>query len=135
MPTNLIEKRNDGFFIASEANNTRSREEEILVLGQNLEAGTVLGKITASGKVTTYDPGAADGSESVYGVLYHTRDATAADENVVAIVRDAEVNLDDLTWFSGATQPQIDTGVAELAALGIIARPAGEVSDLADQSA
>ena len=34
-----------------------------------LRAGLLLGKVTATGKITDYDPGASDGTENVYGVL------------------------------------------------------------------
>lgn len=133
MATNLTEKRRAGFFIASEATGHRSREQEILITGENLEAGSIVGKITASSKLIEYDPGAGDGSEDVYGVLIPTINATAEDKDVVALVRDCEVDEDDLTWFSGASAPQIATGIAELKALGIIARPSGVTQTLADQ--
>lgn len=130
MPTVLTEKRRDGFFIAHEANGHRSREQEILITGQDLEAGTTVGKITASGKLTLWDLAAVDGSETLYGILYPTIDATAADKDVVAIVRDAEVNEDDLTYNSGT---ELAAGPAALEALGIIVRATGLTQDLADQ--
>jgi len=44
-----------------------------------LVAGTVLGKITASGKYGAYDDGAADGTEVASRILAYDVDATAAD--------------------------------------------------------
>jgi hypothetical protein len=55
-------------------------------------------------------------------VLYDNVDASAADKAGVALVRDAEIRKDDLTWFSGATAAQKDEALDALAALGIIGR-------------
>ncbi|MCK7579302.1 MAG: head decoration protein [Chromatiales bacterium] len=44
--TTFTEGRHAGEFIVAEANGTRSREVGTLALGQDLEAGTVLGRIT-----------------------------------------------------------------------------------------
>lgn len=43
---------------------------------------TVVGKITATGKLVQWAPGAADGSEKAYGILTQAVDATAADVRV-----------------------------------------------------
>ena len=134
MATNLTESKKAGHGVASEANGTRAREEEILVSGQDLVPGAVVGKITASGKITEYNPANGDGSEAVYGILYSRGDATGGDLKVTAVVRDAEYDEDSLAWFSGATGPQIDTGKDELEALGIIARATGVTATLADQA-
>jgi hypothetical protein len=40
------------------------------------------------------------------GFLWDYCDATAADQQAVAIVRAAVVNQDELTWFAGATAGQ-----------------------------
>lgn len=113
MPTNLTEKRRRGFFIAHEANGTISRETVTLIAGQNLEAGSVLGKITASDKYTLLAPGAGDGSEVADAILWDTVDATLADKTVVIIFRIAEVTQEALN-YGGATAPQIVTARAQL---------------------
>lgn len=118
----LTEGKYAGEFLLTEANGYRSREEITVVSGQNLVAGAVVGKITASGKFAEYnnevaDP--ADGLEAAAGILWESVDATSADQRGVIIARDAEVNLDLLTWKSGASQTDIDDGVADLKALGI----------------
>ncbi len=46
MPSTFAEGKYAGEFLISEANGTRSREQVTLALGNNLEAGSVLGKIT-----------------------------------------------------------------------------------------
>jgi hypothetical protein len=58
----LTEGKHPGEFLASEGNGTLSRDVVTLISGQNLVAGTVLGKITASGKYTIVNPGAVEGA-------------------------------------------------------------------------
>jgi len=105
-----------GEFLLSEANGTRSREP-ITLTGGAFPAGQVLGKITASGKYTVYDPDVdpADGSETAAAILYEAVDASTADATGVGVVRDAEVKGALLTDNDAA-------GTAALAALGIIVR-------------
>lgn len=54
-------------------------EEVTVISGQDLARGAVLGKITASGKVTIIDEGASDGSENFYAVLTEAVDASLGD--------------------------------------------------------
>lgn len=112
-----------GGFLVSEANPNRSRAMITIVAGQNLIAGTVLGTITASGKYAVYNPALSDGTQTPSGILWDKCDATAVDKKAAAIVRQAEVNQNELTWFGGATGGQITAGLAALAAIGIIGRP------------
>jgi len=110
------EARRPGEFMVSEANGHRSREQIVVASGEGvLEAGTVLGVVTASGKYAAYDDAAADGTEAAAGILFAGVDATSADANAVAIVRDAEVIGARLTGSNA-------NGEADLAALGIIVR-------------
>ncbi|WP_435102350.1 head decoration protein [Arhodomonas sp. AD133] len=111
-----------GEFLVSEANGSRSRETVTIASGQVLEAGAVLGKVTASGEYTAYAPGATDGSEAAAAVLYDAVDTGEGTKEAVVVARDAEVNATELVWPSGATQTHIDNGTANLAANGIIAR-------------
>lgn len=117
----LTETTHAGGFLISEANGTLSRENVTIVSGETLAAGTVLGKITASGKYAAYDNAAADGTEVAAGVLYEAVDASAGDKPGVAIVRYAEVNANELGW-SGGDSTAITAGKADLKALGVIAR-------------
>lgn len=50
------------------------------VTGENFVAGTVLGKITASGKLKKVDSTASDGSQKIYGILLEDIDASTADK-------------------------------------------------------
>ena len=47
-------------FILSEGEGSISRDTVVIVAGQDLLAGTVLGKITASGKYAAHDPSATE---------------------------------------------------------------------------
>jgi len=118
----LTEGHYAGEFIVSEGNGRISRETITVLAGENLQAGAVLGKVTASGKYKELTPGAADGSEAAAGILYDTVDATAADAEGVAIVRLAEVNAAEIVWPDGITAGEQTTALSQLAALDIIAR-------------
>ena len=107
---------------ASNANRRISRETITVLSGETLEAGAVLGKVTASGKCKAIDPAAVDGSEVAAGILYDAVDASAADAEGVAIMRLAEVNAAELVWPEGITGGEQTTALGELAALNIIAR-------------
>lgn len=120
----LYEGVRNAAFIISEANNTRSREQIILATaaGNNLSSGTVLGKITASGKYTALTPGATDGSQTAIAVLYWNTDASAADQRTVGIVRDAEVDYEMLIWPAGITDAQKTSAINALATASLIVR-------------
>ena len=60
----LTEGRYAGEFVVSEGNGKISRETITVLSGQTLQAGRVLGKVTASGKYKALDPAAVDGSEA-----------------------------------------------------------------------
>lgn len=122
MPLYSTETAHAGEFIVSEGNGSISREKEIVITGQNLVAGAVVGRITASGKLTELAPAAIDGSEAAAGVLFDAVDASTADQPGVNIARLAEVNDAELTWPAGITAPEKAAAIAELAALNIIVR-------------
>lgn len=106
----------NGEFLVSEGNGRISRDVITVASGSGvLTAGTVLGKITASGKFAAYNGAAADGSETAVAVLFETVDATSADVSALAIVRLAEVNASELIGLDVA-------GIADLTAATIIVR-------------
>lgn len=117
----LTEKRHAGAFLLSEGDGHFSRDNVTLAAGHDLEAGTVLGKITATGKFAQYDNQASDGSQVAAGILYDKANSTAADVAVCAIVRTAEVVDELLVWPDGSPT-DITAGVADLKAIGIIVR-------------
>lgn len=111
-----------GSFIAGESNFWRSRQHETLITGQNLAAGTVLGRITSGGKLTVLAPVAADGSQNAMGVLFEATNAAAEDKRVVVLARDFEADGQMLIWPVGISAPQKVTATAALLALGIVVR-------------
>ena len=111
----VTETRKAGEFLISEGNGNISREEVTVVSGQDLVAGELVGKVTASGKYATYDNGAADGTETAAGIIYADCDATGGDTLAAIVVRDAEVSSNTLTGSDA-------NGVTDLAALNIIIR-------------
>ena len=119
--TTLTEVRHAGEWLVSEAQGRRSREKVIIDTG-NLVAGTVLGKITATGKYVILNTAGADGSQTAVGVLWEAVDATTADKVVAAIVRDAEVNGGEIIYPAGISTPNRDLAIANLALAGIIVR-------------
>lgn len=119
--TALIEGRHTAEFVVSLAPGTLSVDAVTIVLGQNLKAGDVVGKITASGKYKIYDNAAVDGSEVAAGILWADVDATAADKPGTILERLAEVTLADLGW-NEQLQAAIDAGLADLLIKNIKAR-------------
>lgn len=76
-----------------------------------------------TGKVKQIDFAAADGSDVAYGLL--TEDTTApngADRSAVAVVRNAIVSDNGITWPAGATTDQKNAAIAQLKSLGILVR-------------
>lgn len=114
--TTLTEGKHTAEFLLSEGNGSISREQvTIAAAAAALVPGTLVGKITASGKYVAYSNAASDGSEVAAGVLYAAVADSASDQKAVIIARDAEVMGSALT---GSDTP----GVADLKALGIIVR-------------
>lgn len=112
-------------FLLSEANGNRSRETITVVSGAGvLEAGTVLGKISASGKYTPSPATGADGSETAFAVLAYGVDATSADVPAAVIVaRDAEVKAPELAYAASVDDATKRAAkAAQLAAVGIMVR-------------
>jgi hypothetical protein len=106
-----------------------SREQVTIITGSNsagspLKTGTVVGKITASGKYKPQTLGAADGSQVAAGILLtETVDASAADKRAVIIARDAIAMQYGLTYGSDVTTSGNRATVnGQLAAVGILVR-------------
>lgn len=123
----ITERKHTGEFIISEANGQRSRDAVTVTVANatTLEAGMVLGKLTATGKYVPYDNSGSDGSESAAGVLYGelVNDGVApADFDGVVVNSDAEIRKADLQWASGLVDADKDAAYVDLAAVGIKAR-------------
>lgn len=87
-------------------------------------AGDAISFIVAagSGNYVPLDLDAGDGSDVAAAIPLYGADATSAAAAVSAIVREAEVNLNLLTWPSGITADQKAAALASLAAAGVLAR-------------
>lgn len=119
----LTEGEHRGGYLVSEANGSRSRGTGIVLAGEIIVAGQVVGIVTASGKFAHYDAAATDGTEVVAGISYNNVDATDADfDGAVFSVRDSEANGKELTYQTGADAAAIATTNTGLKALGIIVR-------------
>ena len=123
MPTTFTEGAAAAEFILSEANGSRSRDNITILSGQTIKAGNVLGKVTASGKYKLVTVAASDGSQNGVAVAIYDVDASGGDTYAAAIVRDAEVNKNLLTYGADVdTSPEQLAVQTSLATVGIIAR-------------
>ena len=111
-----------GDWLKFEGDNLYSRDEVTVASGQNLATGTVIGVITASGKVTQLAPAASDGSQNAAGVLLNAVDASAADRPGVIIARHAICSDKGLVWPASITGPQKAAAINQLESLGILVR-------------
>ncbi len=114
-------------FLLSEAEGMRSRTGLTIAAGSGkLEAGTVIGRISASGKFAASGNAVvagAEGAESGVAVLGYAVDATDADVDVAAIDRDAEVKTPELKFAASVdSAAKITAKLAQLDAVGIRAR-------------
>lgn len=76
-----------------------------------------------SGKYVAYDNDADDGSNVAAGILYAAVDASSADATGTAVVRGpVTVTLNELVFADGQDADDKAAAVADLAAIGIIAR-------------
>lgn len=82
-------------FILSEAPGTLSRDTLVIASGSGkLQAGTVLGMVTASKKHVpspNAETAGKEGAETAVAILGYPVDATSADVNAVCITNDTEV--------------------------------------------
>lgn len=108
--------------VLSEANGTRSRENVTVVLGQNLPAMSVVGRITATGKYKQVQAAQVDGSQTAAGILLYAVDATAADAPGVIIALDAEIRTSALQFEATEDAGEQAAHITALATLGIITR-------------
>lgn len=118
----LTEVRPAGSFLVWEEEADYSRENIVVLMGEVLDAGTLIG-VDSAGKWKSSDPGAADGSEVVAGVLFAAVDATTADTPAVAIVRNAVVNKNIIVFDAAInTDPLKEDAIAQLKTAGIVVR-------------
>ena len=118
MPTLTQGYQTGEFILSEEAMRSRDVETVTVVSNVALPSGTVLGRITATGKMIKYVNSASDGSETAAGVLYTALPATSGDYSAVVIKREAEVINAALNAGAGVDA----AGKADLLAIGIVVR-------------
>ena len=96
------------FCYLGESNSPNQINEEIIIASGAgiLDAGTVIAKITASGKYVVHDTALSNGAElpANAAILGHSVDATSADVKTAGTVRGpATINGNMLTYKSGMT--------------------------------
>jgi hypothetical protein len=106
-----------------------SREQVTIVSGSNvagtpIRTGTVLGKITATGKYRPHTLAGADGGQVAAAILLtETVDAATADKRCVVIARDAIAQQYNLVYGTDVTTAGNRATVnGQLAAVGILVR-------------
>lgn len=119
----LTEGMHEGEFIGELAMGIGYHVDQVTILsGQNLVAGAVVGKVTASGKYVAYDnAGTDDGRRTVAGILVAAVDASGGDVATGRVLRrgPAIVNKNDLTWAAGIDASEQAAAIVEMLTLGI----------------
>lgn len=108
-------------YVRWEGDTSYSRDEAIVTATAAIAPGTVLGKVTASGKLIPHDSAAVDGSENAVAILFRGMDAGTEELRTVT-ARLTEVNGFALVYHDAATDPEKTAVNAALAAQGIIVR-------------
>jgi hypothetical protein len=122
--TVLTQPPSMGDILKYEVNPNYTREEVTLLQGMPYPVGSVLGRITASGKYKLSTSGGSDGAQTASAVLLYAVDATLADATGIVLARGPAIVSRaalayDATVDDGA---KITTKIGQLAAAGIIAR-------------
>ena len=119
----ITEGLNLGDLLRYEAPNLYSRDQITVGAGQNLPLGTVVGLVTATGKLKQIDPSATDGSQYAAGVLMQAVDATLIDrEDGLMLARHAIVADHALAWPAAITAAEKLAAIAQLKSLGVLVR-------------
>lgn len=75
-----------------------------------------------SGYYAQHNTAGTDGREKAAGILFEAVDATLVSAAGVGIVRNAEVNADEISWKTGISDGDKAAGIESLTARGIIVR-------------
>lgn len=120
----LTEPPSMGDVLKYEVNPNYTREVITLQLGLSYPAGSVLGRITASGKYTLSPATGADGSQTAVAVLLYPVNATLADAVGIVVTRGpAIVSRAALAYEATVNDAaKITAKITQLATVGIIAR-------------
>lgn len=117
------EPLNLGDLLKYEAPNLYSRDRVTVTAGQTLYLGTVVGMISASGKIKELDPSATDGSQFVAGVLIQDCDAHLIERDDGLMVARHAIVADHVLRFSDETAgAEKQAAIQQLKNLGILVR-------------
>jgi len=113
-----------GDVLKYEVNPNYTREVITLAQGMPYPVGSVLGRITASGKYKLATSGGADGAETAIAVLLYAVDATLADAVGIVVARGPSIVSRAALAYDATVDDaaKITTKIGQLAAVGIIAR-------------
>lgn len=113
-----------GDVLKYEVNPNYTRETVPLLAGTAYPVGSVLGRITASGKYKLGTSGGSDGAQTAGAVLLYAVDATPGDAVGVVLMRGPAIVSRAALAYDGTVDDatKITTKISQLAALGIIAR-------------
>lgn len=120
----LTEPPSMGDVLKYEVNPNYTREVVTLLQGLPYPVGSVLGKITASGKYKLATNGGTDGAQTASAVLLHAVDATLADAMGIVVARGPSIVSRAGLAYDGTVDDgaKITTKLGQLATVGIIAR-------------
>jgi hypothetical protein len=113
-----------GDILKYEVNPNYTREEVTLLQGMTYPVGSVLGRITASGKYKLATSGGSDGAQTASAVLLYAVDATLADAAGIVLARGPAIVSRAALAYDATVDDggKITTKIGQLAAAGIIAR-------------
>ena len=122
--TALTQSPTMGDVLKYSENPNYTNEAVTLLTGTSYKVGSVLGKITASGKYTLAADGAVDGSAVAVAVLLTATDATAADTTGVILARGPAIVSKAALVFDATVNdaPKTATKHAELTTALIVPR-------------
>jgi hypothetical protein len=132
MPAVTFENRRDGCYLGESAALNIINEEIIVASGAGvLLPGTIIAKITASGKYVVHDPALSNGAQLPANaiILFNRVDATSADVKAVGTVNGpATINGNMLTYLTGMSAPNMLAvrNALRLKGLKVLPQHAGE---------
>ena len=113
-----------GDVLKYEVNPNYTRETVPMLVGMSYPVGSVLGRVTLSGKYTLSPETGADGAETALGVLLYAVDATLGDAVGIILARGpAIVSRAALAYDATVDDSaKITAKIGQLAAAGILPR-------------
>ncbi|RBI69905.1 head decoration protein [Roseovarius sp. TE539] len=113
-----------GDVLKYEVNPNYTRETVTLLAGTAYPVGSVLARITASGKYTLATSGGTDGAQTAAAVLLFAVDATLSDAVGIVVVRGPAILSRAALAYDGSVDDaaKITTKIGQLTALGLIVR-------------